>query len=179
MFQSFVKTAALCGLLVATLLAGNSRACDRVYRAAPTQVKVASTVYYHPPVVEAKAVKVAAMYEESVPAVRIEVPTLPSGGTITVFGKYLGSSAGEAVVHHGSLSIQCKVVEWRNDRVILTLPEIELSEPVGAQLRLILPTGQLAKTVPFRFENGPSVVVNNLGREFSAAVESRGAIGQR
>lgn len=162
MLRRFTQLMAISGLAAAGLAGGDAaEACDRYVRVAVPRTTV---VYYRPPVVEVQAARPVVTLEAAATPVKVEMPSLSSGATITVFGKYFGPAAGEALVQHGPVKMTCKIVNWQNDRVTLTLPEVEIDDSIHADLHLILPSGTPAKSMAFRFDNGPGVVVNRLGR---------------
>jgi hypothetical protein len=170
MLKQFTKLMALAGLATASfVVCSETDACEKYVRVAPR----AAVTYYRPAIAETRPAKPVVAEESVAVSLKVDMPTLTSRSTITVFGKYFGPSAGEVIVQHGPVKIPCKIENWQPDQVTLTLPDIEIDEPIHAELRVILPSGVLAKGIAFQLRGGPDLVVNRLDRGIKVSAQQQ------
>lgn len=83
-----------------------------------------------------------------------------SGARVTLFANFLEQRAGKVVIQVATGSLECKLLDWRNNSVTAELPPMGLRGPQPAWIHIIKPNGQIAKSYPVLYVPQPDIVVH-------------------
>lgn len=98
-----------------------------------------------PRVTNTRVVTYVSQHVTKVNHVKVSRTELPSGSTITMFANFLGNAPGFVLVKIDEVSLSCKVMEWKPNRVTLELPQLGLKDPQAATLSIVLPDGRVVQ----------------------------------
>jgi hypothetical protein len=93
---------------------------------------------------------------DDVDATAEELPQVPVGATITLGGEQLGDVAGQVLVELGPLVLRAVVVDWQDDAVAVTVPELVLTEAAAATLHIVAADGTVLASLPVELIPAPA-----------------------
>ncbi|WP_182866569.1 hypothetical protein [Stieleria mannarensis] len=97
---------------------------------------------------------------QSQPAYSLSRPEVVSGTRMTVFAGFLEHQTGAVLLEVGGTVAQCRIVDWRTNSVTFYLPMLGMAGGRDATLRVVKPSGRIAKTLDVRLVPQPEIVIH-------------------
>lgn len=91
---------------------------------------------------------------------RPQLPTVPSGSTMTLPANFLGSQPGDVFMVFNKIKLPIKVQQWSPTGVTVTLPPMAIKSAVEIRVDIVLPNGNLAVSRQVRVTKPASVVLH-------------------
>lgn len=82
---------------------------------------------------------------QTTPTYRLRRAEVTTGARLTLFANFLRAEPGIVMLDVNGATLPCKIVQWKGDSVTVQLPMLGMNRPLDAQIRVILPTGQVAE----------------------------------
>ena len=109
--------------------------------------------HYHHPVVRHHVVRPIIHVTQppvviAPPAPPVEqLPSVPSGATLTLPGNFLGPVAGHVFLVFENVKLPAQIDDWNPNGVTITLPPMAVKQPTPARIDVLLPQGQAMQQV--------------------------------
>jgi hypothetical protein len=116
------------------------------------------TVVVHP-VVTATVVVPAPVPVAPPAVVTPKAVQVPQGGTLRLKANFLGSEAGHVILASGSLTLDCKIVDWNPQFVVIKLPQLAVTKATEANLVISTKSGDVKRSVAVIINPTPDIEV--------------------
>jgi hypothetical protein len=154
-------------LVASSLVAGQSNtaeACDGCRRGQPIcqSVTVVQPVVHSETIVASRATSAVVIAAAALPASEIITPKaikIPQGAVLRLKANFLGQVPGRVFLIVNSLSLECEVVEWDPNYVIIRLPNAGVIKDTAGKLMIATQEGVLKRRVDVIVAPTPDVQV--------------------